>query len=414
LSVSNAPVRTYRVACLVTHPIQYQAPLFRLIAADPRIELKVFFASDFSARHFLDPEFGSAIEWDVPLLDGYEHEVLPVFPGLRYPGDNYYDSWRPFSVGLRRRLRAGRFDALWIHGYARVPHLWAMLAARSAGVRVLLRDETSALGRAGDTAKAAAKRLLFRLIDRLVDGYLTIGSMNERHFRDLGIDAAKFFRTPYAVDNNWFRSRIADARPHRNELRAELGLPQVRPVVLYAAKMIQRKAPLDLIHAFGHAFAEIAPDRRPILLMAGDGELRPQVEAAIASARLDDAVRMLGFQSQRQLAALYELCDLFVLPSAHETWGLVVNEAMNAARAVIASDRVGAARDLIRDGVNGFIYPLGDVPALAGCLREALADPVRLAGMGTESLRIIGGWSFAEDLAGLKAALTRTVGDRLS
>jgi glycosyltransferase involved in cell wall biosynthesis len=123
-------------------------------------------------------------------------------------------------------------------------------------------------------------------------------------------------------------------------------------------------------------------------------------------------VRLLGFQSQQKLAALYDLCDLFVLPSAHETWGLVVNEVMNAGRPVIASDRVGAARDLVREGVNGFVYPFGDIAGLAERLREALGDPQRLAAMGTESRRIIDGWDFRQNLAGLKAALAATVGAR--
>src|SRR5262249_6813203 len=182
----------------------------------------------------------------------------------------------------------------------------------------------------------------------------------------------------YAVDNAWFQARIAAARPHRAALRAELGLPADRPVVLFAAKLIERKAPLDLIHAFGRALRDIAPDQRPVLLMAGDGELRPQIEVAILAAKLSASVRLLGFQSQQKLAALYDLCDLFVLPSEHETWGLVVNEVMNAGKAVIASDRVGAARDLVQDGVNGFVYPFGHVEVLALRLRNAVTDRAAL------------------------------------
>ncbi|HEX2887129.1 glycosyltransferase family 4 protein [Vineibacter terrae] len=406
------PDKKYRVAFMVTHPIQYQAPLLRLINADPDIHLKAYFASDFSARHFVDPEFGRSIEWDVPLLDGYEHEVLPVLPGLRYPDDAHFDTWRPFSVGLRQRLRAGRFDALWVHGYARVPHLWAMVAARSAGVRVLLRDETSALGRSPSRSRRGAKQALFTLIDRLVDAYLTIGTMNEQHLRELGVDARKFFRVGYAVDNAWFQARAAAAGSHRTTLRAELGLPADRPIMLYAAKLIDRKAPLDLVQAFGRAMTSVAAERRPVLLMAGDGDLKPQVEAAVATLELSDSIRLLGFQSQQRLAALYDLCDVFVLPSAHETWGLVVNEVMNAGKPVIASDRVGAARDLVQEGVNGFIYPFGDTEALAARLRDATTDRTRLTAMGIESRRIIDGWGFAQNLASLKAALAATVGAR--
>jgi glycosyltransferase involved in cell wall biosynthesis len=403
--VSEAVSKKYRLAYLVTHPIQYQAPLLRLVGSDPDIDLKVFFASTFSAGTYDDPEFGQAIAWDVPVLEGYAHEVLPVLPGTRYPGDRYFDAWRPFSVGLRRRLLAGQFDALWVHGYARVPHLWAMIAARSAGVRVMLRDETSGLGRKSSGAKAAVKRWLFSLLDRCVDAWLTVGTMNERHYRELGIDPAKFFRVGYAVDNAWFQARIAESLPRLTSLRAELELAEGQRTILYAAKLIPRKAPLDLIHAFANALPAMPGDRQPVLLIAGDGELRPQAEAAIAALNLSASVRLLGFQSQRQLAALYALCDLFVLPSAHETWGLVVNEVMNAGKAVIVSDRVGAAYDLIRNGTNGAMYPFGDIDGLAARLREALTDPVRLAAMGAQSRRIIEEWGFTQNLAGLKAAL---------
>ncbi len=397
-----------RVAYLVTHPIQYQAPLLRMIAADRDIHLKAFFASDFSARAFHDPEFGRAVEWDVPLLEGYDSEVLPAWPGTRYPDDAYFDAWRPFSRGLRHRLRDGRFDALWIHGYARLPHIAAMLAARSAGVRVLLRDETNAIGQARSGVRAGAKRALFGLIDRLVDRYLTIGALNEAHYRDLGIDPAKFTPMGYAVDNAWFQARIGEAAADREALRQSLGIAPGRPIALFAAKLIGRKAPLDLVEAFAVATREIDA----VLLMAGDGELHTRVAARVAELGAAGRIRLLGFQPQRRLAALYDLCDLFVLPSARETWGLVVNEVMNAARPVIASDRVGSARDLVCDGINGFVYPFGDIAALSARLRESLADRERLAAMGRESRRIIEGWGFEQNLSGLKSALARIFPDR--
>jgi glycosyltransferase involved in cell wall biosynthesis len=96
---------------------------------------------------------------------------------------------------------------------------------------------------------------------------------------------------------------------------------------------------------------------------------------------------------------------VFVMPSALEPWGLVVNEAMNAGRAIIVSDRVGCAPDLIRNGENGFAFRAGDVSDLSRMLREVLVSPLRYAEMGRRSLEIINGWSFEEDVVGLRAAL---------
>ena len=66
----------FRLAYFVSHPIQYQAPLLQLIAADPEIELEVFFFSDFSLKPYLDPGFGKTIKWDIPLTEGYKHQFL--------------------------------------------------------------------------------------------------------------------------------------------------------------------------------------------------------------------------------------------------------------------------------------------------------------------------------------------------
>jgi glycosyltransferase involved in cell wall biosynthesis len=395
-----------RLAYLVTHPIQYQAPLLRLIAAQPDIDLHVMFGSDFSVRQFKDPGFGRTIAWDVPLLDGYGSEVLPSL-GRPLADDELPGFWRPFSRGIARRLAAGRFDALWVHGYNRASHWAAMLAAKRLGLGVLLRDEATQVSAPRALPKRLAKQVYFRALDRLVDGYLAIGSLNRDYYLAHGVAPAKLFAMPYAVDNGFFQARVARAESERAALRARLGLAPDRPVILFAAKLIARKRPLDLLEAFARIAGDPAA-RAPCLLFAGDGELRPALEAAIVRGGLAD-VRLLGFQSQAELAALYDLADLLVLPSERESWGLVVNEAMNARCAIVVNDRIGAGADLVRGGDNGFVYPCGDVAALAVSLRSVLRDPERCRAMGRRSRDIIARWSFAEDLAGLRAALAACV-----
>jgi glycosyltransferase involved in cell wall biosynthesis len=393
---------TVRLAYLVTHPIQYQAPLLRAVARDPDIALKVFFGSDFSVRTFVDPGFGRAIEWDVPLLDGYEHEVLRPRFGDLAPGD-LPGFWRPFNRGLATALAAGRFQALWVHGYNRAYHWAAIATARRLGLKILLRDEATDVSSARGPMKQMLKSAFFRLLDRGIDAYLAIGRLNRDYYRGFGIPDSKIFLMPYAVDNEFFRARIAAAAPEREILRARLGLKPDRPVILFAGKLIARKRPLDLLDAYARIAGEPAT-RSPYLLFAGDGALKPELERRIAASGLE-GVRLLGFQSQAELGALYDLADLFVLPSERESWGLVVNEAMNAGRAIIVNDRIGAGADLVSGGDNGFIYPVGDVAALATCLRSSVRDPARLAAMGRRSREIIDGWSFREDVAGLKQAL---------
>src|SRR6185369_16660429 len=145
-------MRVTRLAYLVTHPIQYQAPLLKRIAAEPDIALTAFFESDVSTRGYFDQGFGRTIEWDVKLLDGYRHQMLPALGGV---GDAIPNFWKPASIGLVRKLLAGRFDALWVHGYARAHHLGMLSAARALGLRTMLRDEMWEDARPRDAARNA-------------------------------------------------------------------------------------------------------------------------------------------------------------------------------------------------------------------------------------------------------------------
>ena len=398
---AQAPMRPIRLAYLVTHPIQYQAPLLARLAAEPWLDLEVLFESDLSVRAYRDPGFERTIEWDVPLLEGYRHRFLPILAGR-----TQLTSLLPVNRGIARALRRGRYDTLWVHGYARPQHLWAMTVAKTLGTKVLLRDETTATSRTRGPLRRTAKGAAFGALRRLVDGWLAIGRLNADYYRALGAPADRIFPVPYAVDNARFM-QMADATD-RVALRRSVGLAPDRPVLLFAAKLIPRKRADDLIAAF----RQIGPDaaaRRPYLLIAGDGPLRASLDAGLAEHERD-AIRFLGFRAQTELPGLYALADAFVLPSAAEPWGLVVNEAMAAGTAIVASDGVGAAADLVRDGANGRVYPVGDVPALAAALTALLSTPGEAARMGAESRRIIAGWSFAEDVAGLRAALAAVTG----
>jgi len=392
-----------RLAYLVTHPIQYQAPLLRRIAAEPGIDLKVFFGTDFSARAFVAHEFNQPIEWDVPLLDGYAWEVLPQFRDSA----TRLDFWRPYNYGLAPRLRAGRFDALWVHGYARWLHWSGMETARRAGIKVMLRDEATAISTTRGKAKRAAKRVFFTGLDKLVDAYLAIGTLNRRYYEANGIAAAKVFDVPYAVDNAHFRAGAERARPQRDALRASLKLEPGRPIILFAAKLIERKRPADLLKAFA-SLAETEALGPPYLVFAGDGPLRAELEA-MAQALAPRSVRFVGFINQRDLPRYYDLCDVFALPSEHEAWGLVVNEVMCAGKAVVVSDRVGSGPDLVHPGDNGAVFRMGEVDDLARALKDVLASPRHLAALGARSLEIIEGWDFEADIRGLRQALAAIV-----
>jgi glycosyltransferase involved in cell wall biosynthesis len=244
---------------------------------------------------------------------------------------------------------------------------------------------------------------------RLIDGFLAIGTLNRAYYGRYRVPARKIFAMPYAVDNEFFREKAREARVFRGALRAELGLDPGRPVILYASKLQRRKRPGDLLEAYVRLSPDGVQEPFPYLIFVGDGEERSRLEQRVRELGWR-SVRFLGFKSQNELPRYYDLCDVFVLPSEREPWGLVVNEVMNAGKPVIVSDQVGCGPDLVRHGENGFVIPVGDVDALARRLRELTLDAERAREMGEASLQIIAGWDFEADLEGLLQALEYTVG----
>ena len=397
--------RRVRLAYLVSHPIQYQAPLLRRIAQEPDIDLTVFFGSDFSLREYKDEGFGVGVKWDVSLLDGYRYEFLPVIH------DNGTQTvTTPLNHGIMSRLRgqdgSPSFDVLWVHGYAMVNAMQGILAAKSLGIPVLLRADMWLRDRPRSGAKLALKRLFFAGLKKLVDGILPVGTLNAEYWRHYLGDDVPLFLMPYAVDNDYIQKRSVEARAGRDELMQELNLVAGRPVILFASKLQRRKHCNDLLEAYKSLVNDWTAGAAPYLLIVGDGEERAALEEKVARSGLD-GVRFCGFRNQSELPRFFDLSTVFVLPARHEPWGLIVNEVMNAGRAVIVSDDVGCQPDLITDGVEGYVYPVGDVGALIEALRRTLHSPEATAEMGRRALEKIRTWSFEEDVHALRSAIAQ-------
>jgi glycosyltransferase involved in cell wall biosynthesis len=388
--------RPLRLAYFVSHPIQYQAPLLRRIARERDIELEAFFSSDRSVRGYRDEGFGVKVEWDVPLLEGYSSSFLPQW--IEDGGEPGF--WRPLNHGIFRTLELGRFDAVWTHGYSTANSLRLIASAAMLDIPVLLRAESTLHDRARGLPKLVAKECFFRVLQPLVTAVLAIGEANARYWRHYFGEDMAIFRMPYAVDNTFFERRAQEAATGREALRAELGLEPMRPVILFASKLQERKCCADLIHAYA-----LLSQPRPYLLIVGEGVERQRLEEQAASSADRESIRFLGFRNQTELPRYFDLCDVFVLPSRHEPWGLVVNEAMNAGRAVVVSDDVGCQEDLVHEGETGAVFPVGDVAGLAAALGRVLTTPESSARMGARGRERIGRYGFEQDVAGLREAL---------
>jgi len=391
--------KRFKLAYVVSHPIQYQAPLLRRLALEPDIDLTVFFCSDHSAKEYADEGFGGIrVKWDVPLLEGYHYEFLPV---VRRSTEVTF--WGPINRGFFRAFAKGKFDAVWLHGYWNINCILTMIAAKVLGIPLLERAEGSLIDHPRSGLKLAIKRVFFSLMRHFVSAVLPVSGRNRDYWVHYLGPHFPSFMVPYAVDNAYFQSMTAIASRSRELFRKQLKLERDRLIILYASKLTDRKRCIDLIDAY-LTIKPVIEGKRPYLLIVGDGNERANCEARVPEAD-KSSIRFIGFQNQSQLARFFDICDVFVLPSVYEPFGLIVNEVMNAGKAIIVSDQVGCQPDLIADGVNGKIFPARDTAALGAALESVLGDAEIRREMGRRSLERINQWSFEEDIRGLRQAL---------
>lgn len=147
------------------------------------------------------------------------------------------------------------------------------------------------------------------------------------------------------------------------------------------------------------------PDSK--LVFAGDGAERSTLEAEASKLFVRERALFLGFVNQSQLPGVYKAADLMVIASEYEPFGLVVNEAMLCGCPVVASDKVGAVRDLMVPGRTGFVYSCGDTGALAGVVQQSLSDPAKLSAIRTAALERMEGWSPRAGVAAMVDAVAR-------
>ncbi len=401
--------RPYKLAILASHPVQYFAPLFKHISSNPSIDLTVYYISDLSVREFYDPGFATNLKWDVPLLDGYRYVFLP-----RAGAGNQLSFWSPWCRGLLRNLRAGRFEALWLMGWGYLTYLRALAIARILGIKVLMWSDSHAGGPGTYSARnLRAKRFIFPLLFSCVDGFLAGCAANREWYRSYGVPSERIFFTPYTVDNEFFQKGVQEARCRREQFRRELKLEAGRPVILYASKFLVRKRADDLIEAYARLSPDGEREPRSYLLLVGDGEQRPLLEARARELGWP-SIKFLGFKNQSELPALFDLCDVFVLVPEREGLATVIAEVMNAGKPVIISDTVGLAGDLVGEGENGFIVPPRSPALLADRLKMVLDNPGLAATMGEKSLQRITGWNFEASQRGILRALEHCTRRQLS
>ncbi|MBV9182050.1 MAG: glycosyltransferase family 4 protein, partial [Acidobacteria bacterium] len=352
--------------------------MHRALSAHGDIDLTVLFCSDWGVRAYRDPGFGRAVQWDTPLLEGYRYQFLhnwSVRPGL----DRF---WGVINPDVIKAIASRRYDAILIYGWARATNWLAWLAAVATRTPIILRGESNLLNSSPPIRKMI-KIAVLKTLFSLTAGFLSIGRYNTEFYRRMGVGAEKIYLGPYAVDNEFWQAQAEKLCASRSGLKRQLGFAEELPLILFCGKLIEVKRPFDLLLAFERISRKLACG----LVFVGDGILSARLKKYAREHNLLNT-RFLGFKNQTEMPSFYAAADIFVLPSANEPWGLVVNEAMCFGLPVVAADKVGATADLVRDGVNGFVYPAGDVDRLVECVERLLINPALRMTAGEASRRL--------------------------
>jgi glycosyltransferase involved in cell wall biosynthesis len=388
---------------LTSHPIQYQAPLWRALAEDGRVSFEVWFLTDHAVKSTHDREFGKSFAWDRDLLDGYAHRFLPVAPGWRmdrFRGIAVTDAWA-------KLFRENGVTRLWVEGWRFAENWAAVFAARKAGVEVWMRGETNDL-RPRSGAKEIVRRVMLGRLFARVNFFLCIGMANRRFYQSFGIDGARLLSSPYCVDNLWFAEQAALIRKNRDQLRKDWAIPEDAFCLVFCGKFIPKKRPMDLVLA-ARQLTQSESGRNVHLLFVGSGllgnELReacrvvfdaevfttvmPESALRLVGGKPNDNVlpdadiRSTGFQkpsatfagflNQGEIVKSYIAADCLVLPSdSGETWGLVVNEAIASGIPCLVSDACGCAEDIgTISPCNTF--PMGNIEVLTASILNSMS-----------------------------------------
>lgn len=378
-----------KLAIVITHPIQYYAPVFKRLTERERLQIKVFYTWGKLQYPRYDPGFGRAIQWDIPLLEGYDYTF--VRNNSFFPGSNCF--WGTVNFSLHREIEDWRPEALLVVGWSFYSHLAAMLYFKNK-IPILFRGDSTLL-----TEKPGLKQLLRDIylpwVYRHVDRALYVGKNNKDYFLKYGLKDEQLFFVPHAIDTMRFQDAIEENKKKAMIWRRSLGIADDKIVFLFAGKLEPRKGPFLLLEAFKQL-----NDTKAHLIFVGSGKLEEELKRQ-ASAR----VHFIDFQNQSLMPVVYHLGDIFILPSQrNEPWGLVVNEAMACGLPVLVSDKCGCAVDLVVEGKNGYIFPSRNKDEL--CIKiQRMLDKNKLKSMGAASRDLIQGWSIDALCSGIEESI---------
>ena len=370
-----------KLAIITSHPVQYYVPLFQQLNNSNNIDLKVFYTWGEKCLSKFDPGFNRDVAWDIPLLDGYNYEWAVNI--ATDPGTHHFNGI--INPGLTLQLNHWQPHALLVIGWGFRSHLQTMKKFKNK-IPIYFRGDSTLL----DERKQSfsfIRSFVLKWVYRQIDHAFYVGTNNKNYFEKFGLGNHQLSFSPHSIDNDRFEIESAEIS---KSLRDKLELTDLDTLVLFAGKLEEKKSPMLLLQAF------LSLQKKNVhLLFVGSGILKTSLQTAAIGHK---NVHFLDFVNQSGMPAIYHACDLFCLPSGGpgETWGLAVNEAMASGKAVLVSDKVGCAVDLVKRNKNGDIFESQNLSDLEQKLEILTESKMKLQRYGKLSSNIIKDWNILE------------------
>lgn len=378
-----------KLAVVSLHPNYYQDKIWRGLAASNEVDLIVYYLSDYGINCELShPDFQTKTKWDTFIqLDMYKHVFLKNYG--KHASDGPLARINP---SVFRVLYENGFDAVLVHGYSSISAWFSVIAAKLYGINVIWRGESVLHGNEADGSWGSRiKQFVLVKLFSLCDAILFSCSGNKDFLKYYGVPDCKLYPIPCAVDNEYFSGKRLEYKSQVDDMKASLEIDEHAFVIVYVAQISARKRPIDLLKA-----VKLLDCDDICVLFVGDGTEKGEAEQYANSNAIN--ARFVGYKSQTEIPQYYAVADLFVILSDYDPSPKALNEAMNFALPIIATNVIGTANDLVKHSENGFCVDVGDIVAISKYI-EYLYDNRDVAKIfGQASADIVKSWNFEQDV----------------
>jgi len=341
-----------------THPIQYRAPVFRVLHEKlPGFKVG-FFNTAFDGKKWWFQEVDKIPpqNFGLNLVEGYPHFFLNT---------SSLSLYQKFQA-LKETLNDYRPRAVMIYGYYQTEHWLLRLLTSQLNIPLIFVGET--FDWRGSWFRKKIKRVLIRFFFRRVGEFIAIGKKTTQYYQNWGIASQKVTQAHYCTDLQPFHLMDDEAILVRKKVRESLNIPENAFVMLFVGRLFERKRPRDLIQIHQNLRRS-----HPVhTVFVGNGELQEELRFSTQSV---EGIHWVGFKNQIELKKFYTASNLLVVPSEFETWGLVVNEAFSCGLPAVVTQTCGVADDLVVSGETGAVYPVGDVKAASSQILKLIEHP---------------------------------------